>query len=53
LLDALLELFDLALDMVQGNQVLLHAALRLMREGVACFVEFWPPFGSEDIAVGV
>jgi len=53
LLDALFEFFDLALNMIQCNQMLLHAALRFWRKGSAGFRELRPPFGCKDIAVGV
>jgi len=53
LLDALFEFFDLALNMIQCNQVLLHTALRFWRKGSAGFREFRPPFRGKDIAVGV
>jgi hypothetical protein len=39
LLDALFEFFDLALNMIQCNQVLLHASLRFWRKGCAGFRE--------------
>ncbi len=53
LLDALFEIFDLALNMIQYTQVLLHAALRFWRKGSAGFRELRPPFRGKDIAISV
>jgi len=53
LLDALFKLNDLALNMIQCNQMLLHTALRFLRKGSAGFGELRPPFRGKDIAVCV